>query len=269
MKQFDFFVSAFVVGCVSLTLVNQNARAVAIVNSRSLQALEQMPQLLAQTTQATSQDQILNTINSLSSAQRQQITAIFQNSQPAIDQKTNQLQTALAGLKQALTPTTPASNISAAHQKVISIAQQRNQLYFNRLLKIRDVLTVQQRSQLNQAVRSLNSSSQPDSAQIDVLVSTTTSLTPAQKQQITQIVNSAQPAIDQKTQQLQAALQSFDRSLQSNTPASTINTAHNQVITTAIQRNKLYFDRLLKIREVLTVAQRANVNQAISSLASL
>lgn len=269
MKPYDLFVSTFAIGCVSLSLVNQNARAVAIDNNRSLQQSEQMSQLLAQTTQPTSQDQILNTINSLTPTQQQQITSIFQSSQPAIDQKTDQLQTALTALEQSLTPNTPASTISAAHQKVISIAQQRNQLYFNRLLKIREVLTVQQRSQLNPAVRELNSSSQPDSEQIDVLISTTTSLTPAQQQQITQIVNSAQPAIDQKTQQLQAALQSFNRSLQPNTPASAISTAHDRVITTAIQRNQLYFNRLLKIREVLTVEQRTQINQAISSLVSL
>ena len=269
MKQLRLFFSTLVIGYLSLTLAGGNALAV-MDNSSQEQSTDKIQHLLAQDSQTTSEQQIIDAINSLTPNQQQQIESIFQDSQPEIDQKTSQLQEALQSLEQSLTPNTPSSTISDAHQQVIAIAQERNQLYFDRLLEIREILTVQQRSQLNQAIRSLNVPGESESVDIEVLVSSNNipSLTSTQQQEIASIIQTSQPEIDQKTNQLEAALQSLDRSLNPNTPASTISTAHEQVVATAIQRNQLYFNRLLKIRDVLTVSQRNQLNEAINSLAA-
>ncbi len=166
MKQLRLFFSTLVLGYLSLTLAGENALAV-MDNSNQEQSTDKIQYLLAQDSQTTSEQQIIDAINSLTPNQQQQIESIFQDSQPEIDQKTSELQEALQSLEQSLTPNTPSSNISAAHQQVIAIAQERNQLYFDRLLEIRDILTVEQRSQLNQAIRSLNVPGESESVDIE------------------------------------------------------------------------------------------------------
>ncbi len=269
MKRLRLWFSTIVISCLSLTLGGKSAIAV-IVNKIPADNINHEYYLVAQDSEATSEQQIINALNSLTPAQAQQVQSILQSSQPEIDQKTAQLQQALQSLEQSLTPNTPSSAINTAYEQIVAIVQERDQLYFQRLLKIRELLTVQQRTQFNQAIRGLSVADSSNSVDFEVLVSgdNSLSLSATQKQQIMSIIQTTQPAIDQSTQALEMALQSLDQSLEANTPATTIEQAHNQVLTSAIQRNQLYFSRLLQIRDVLSVSQRNQLNEMINGLAS-
>jgi Spy/CpxP family protein refolding chaperone len=124
---------------------------VAAQTSKPFENLEP-PLRLAQATQPTSPEDLMLEVE-LTDEQAQQLEAIFAAYQPDINQAEADLEEALIGFYDILLPETPDADIRVQRQKVIIADRTLSDLLFERNMAIRNVLTIDQRSDINQLIR--------------------------------------------------------------------------------------------------------------------
>jgi len=112
-------------------------------------------QLLAQSEEEPqSPDEFLDSLE-LTNEQQEQIQAILDEYQPAIESTAQELRAALQELRNTINPSASADAIRIARKEVIATQQQLSELLFERLLAIRTELTEEQREAIRERLREL------------------------------------------------------------------------------------------------------------------
>ncbi len=118
-------------------------------------------QLLAQTTEEpkSPEEAIKEFIDSLNltDEQKTQITTIITEYRPEIIETFQELVVALNNLNRVVKPDSSSNDIRVARDEVVHLERKLSDLMFDELIEIRDKLTVEQRSQINQKISELAS----------------------------------------------------------------------------------------------------------------
>lgn len=118
-------------------------------------------QLLAQTTEEpkSPEDALKEFIDSLNltDEQKTEITNIITDYRPEIIETFQELVVALNNLNQVVKPDSSSNDIRVARDEVVHLERKLSDIMFDELIAIRDELTVEQRSQINQKIRELAS----------------------------------------------------------------------------------------------------------------
>lgn len=92
-------------------------------------------------------------IEDLTPEQSAQIEAIIEDYKPQIEAASATYQDAVNALLEILLPTTPAADLTAAREAVLTAERNAEDLIYERNLAIREVLTVEQRQPINDYLR--------------------------------------------------------------------------------------------------------------------
>ncbi len=105
--------------------------------------------------QPRSSDEYVNETLNLTDDQARQIQAIFDRYQPSITNAVNDYLASLETLDRLLQPETPSEEIRRARNATLDKERVLDDLLFSRTMDVREVLTVDQRAQVNTYLRSL------------------------------------------------------------------------------------------------------------------
>ena len=151
MKKLALLSSVFL--GVALSLVPNISRAESKNNLNT--------QLLAQQTEEpkSAEEAIKHFIDNLNltDEQKTQITTTISDYRPEIIETFQELVVALNNLNQVVKPDSSSNDIRVARDEVVHLERKLSDLMFDELIEIRDELTVEQRSQINQKIRELAS----------------------------------------------------------------------------------------------------------------
>ena len=135
--------------------LNSNIASATPVLAQETIVTSARSQLIAQRRRAREQGweegKFLENLN-LTATQKQDIEKIRQKYQPQITQKKTNLGTVQQELKTMMAGTESNSVLRAKHQEVVRLRQELENLHFESMLQMREILTTEQRAQLVQMI---------------------------------------------------------------------------------------------------------------------